>query len=67
MMIIFLNIPKDRIMAKDESKPLYLAEYTSSVIKVKDEVAPTVTSIERVSATQYKHDIRTNYWWRFNI
>lgn len=49
-----VSVVKDKILSKDTNKIEYVEEYTSPVINVKDEVAPKINSVEKISSTQYK-------------
>lgn len=49
-----LSIAKDKILAADNTKNEYLPAYNSGVIKVDDQDTPTIASVQKVHASQYK-------------
>lgn len=49
-----LSIAKDKVLAADNTKNEYLTAYNSGVIKVDDQDRPTIASVQKVHASQYK-------------
>jgi len=49
-----LSIAKDKVLAADNTKNEYLPAYNSGVIKVDDQDRPTIASVQKVHASQYK-------------